>query len=89
MYDKLSEGRTLRYVSKDGVEHPCIVVRVFPVNISGEPTDKANIQVFLDGQNDLRHGFSEEECARGLAWRTSVYVTTESTPFSMHWPKRS
>jgi len=89
MSDKLSEGRTLRYVSRDGAEHPCIVVRVFAVSTSGELMDKANIQVFLDGQNDLRHGFSEEECTRGLAWRTSVHVAAEPTPFSMHWPKRS
>lgn len=84
MDQKLTEGRFVRYVSKDGVtEHPAVIVRVFKGN-----DVCANLQVFLDGGNDERHGFSAEECARGTAWRTSVHLSPEPKPETMHWPQR-
>ncbi len=50
-------------VAEDEVR-PAMVVCVFS-------PDCVNLQVFVDGINDRKH-FTEIECERGLAWRTSV-----------------
>jgi hypothetical protein len=67
------------------------VVRVWPGDTHG-----VNLQVHLDGGNDERvachyrggeYAVSPEECARGLAWRTSVAEGTGEGTWS--WPPRA
>lgn len=66
-----NQNRIVEYaIGKDHagevVRRPAIVVNDWGSGVH------PNIQVFLDGSNDARYGFTSEECARGTAWRTSV-----------------
>ena len=87
-------GRTIHYTLSTGEIRPAIVVRCWDGH-GGYPPGVVNVQVLLDGRNDSDHkgldvspfGTVEaDECARGLAWRTSVHPSAESKPGHWHWP---
>lgn len=66
-----------------GAIRPAIVVRTWGEN--GGPSESVNLQVFLDGSNDLAHQ------APGVAvqvWLTSVHYSAEPKLRSWHWPAR-
>lgn len=59
-----------------GEVRPALVVR------AGEKS--CNVQVFLDGLNDLQ-GLSRDM----VIWKTSIEVAEEPTPGKLHWPPRT
>lgn len=97
---KPSVGRIVHYViaidhSGKPVVQPAIVVTFWP-----EYGDKlgVNLQVFLDGGNVDRSRYpsegnwmapSAEECAKGLAWRTSATYDAGKAAGTWHWPERA
>lgn len=83
-----SIGRVVQYSLDDGTVRPAVIVQVWQ---SDPETATVNLQVLLDGSNDMGHetkktGVSAEEAARGMAWRTSRQVSTEPKPGRWHWP---
>lgn len=62
-------GSTVLYHVSNGVSYPAIVTAVWPVP-DGLPN--LNLQVFLDGPNAVDHGFSVDDAAQGLAWKSTV-----------------
>ena len=94
---KPSIGRIVHYVvarQHDGlpVIQPAIVVAFWP-----QYGDRlgVNLQVFLDGSNVSADRYpacqsapSAEECAKGLAWRTSAMHSATQEPGTWHWPTR-
>lgn len=101
--DGLTEGRMVHYVMPDGQHRPAAVVRVWdPAQVS-YPPGVVNLQVMLDGTNDLTSlmalvgqvvgdagEYAREICQRGLLWRTSVHHDpTGEKPGTWHWPERA
>jgi len=81
-----SIGRLVHYSLADGTIRPAILVDVW-----SPETGCSNLQVFVDGANDLdneykKTGVTPEEAARGLAWRTSRQRSDEPKPNHWHWP---
>ena len=89
MAQAITIGRTVRYgigIDRDGkvVERPAIIVRVW----NQEP-GACNLQVFIDGGNDQCEGsLSNEECGRGVVWRTSVVRSEAPSVGTWWWPPR-
>jgi hypothetical protein len=80
-------GRIVHFHITKELVRPAIIVHVW----SQEQGSAIQIQVFLDGLNDMSipmggHIFSNHECERGMAWRTSVIEGEE--PGNWSWPKR-
>lgn len=81
-------GRIVHYTLPNGVVRPAMIVQVWSPG-----TGCSNLHVHVDGTNDLHHdsdGYrthvTAEECARGIAWRTSVQCSDEPKPGYWHWP---
>jgi len=97
-------GRIVHYILKTGEHRPAIIVRVWPGEYGNdEVKDGINVQILLDGGNDkaalrppagqeirgVMGRVTEQECATGSAWRTSVrYDGTGLMSGSWHWPER-
>lgn len=62
---ELVEGRIVLYCLADGEYRPAHVVKVWN-------SETANLQVFVDGTNDLRYGVPAEAADRGIVWKTSI-----------------
>jgi len=77
---KITLGRTVAYHVSGKVWRPAIIVHVWANEV-------VNLQVVIDGSNDSSYGFTAEECARGIAWRTSVREGAGVHEWS--WPERS
>jgi hypothetical protein len=85
-------GRIVHYVLADddtnrsgapGQHRPAIVVRVWPGEYgNNECPDGVNLQVFLDGSNDIEPG-------QPTLWKTSVEYSDEGKPGTWHWPERT
>lgn len=78
-------GRIMHYTIAEGdLADDLRVGEVRPALVvtSGERT--CNVQVFLDGVNDVR-GLSH---AMHL-WKTSLEVAEQPTPGKLHWPSRT
>ena len=86
----LGIGRIVHYVFQDGTHRPAMVVHQWcpdATSIAGRGC--IQLQVFLDGTNDIRTGrATPEEGARGMAWRTSVNFSEDAKPGTWHWPER-
>lgn len=91
---KASVGRIVNVVLDAGIPdirphavgqiRPAIVVRTW--GEGGGPSESVNLQVFLDGSNDLDH------LAPGIGaqiWLTSAHYSAEPKPRTWHWPPRS
>lgn len=99
MHTKPTIGRIVHYTLSTGEVRPAIVVRCWDGHpYASYPPGVVNVQVLLDGSNDTSapevspHGkVSTEECARGMAWRTSVHPSPSGQPEPgyWHWPPRS
>lgn len=99
----MTEGRVVHFVLPDvqdrmkpGEHRAANVVRVW--RNGTEPTGCVNLQVLLDGTNDLgamvmqlgSTGAASQACERGTYWATSVtYDPTGSRPYTWHWPERA
>lgn len=80
----------VHYVMPSGEHRPAVIVRVWDA-----ATGYVNLQVFLDGTNDLvppqnKEWISRESAERGMAWKTSVlYDDDEKKPHTWHWIERA
>lgn len=78
----LTEGRIVHYVLPDGPhagEHrPAIIVKIWDRH-----RGYANLQVFIDGGNDIAWPISEH--IPGTQWATSVEFSEEPRPRTWHW----
>lgn len=93
---KATPGRIVHYRLPNGDYRPAIVVNVFGNQPEDQP-QHVQLQVFLDGSNDRiaeanksgegAPAITEEEAARGLAWRTSV--TEGEGVGQWTWPPRA
>ncbi len=96
--EKVTIGRIVHYVLASGEHRPAIVVQVwkdeYPEN--ADDKDGVNVQVFLDGKNDLEklpYGAPNyyrptiEECERGTMWGTSARYSNLHEPWTWHWPE--
>ncbi len=89
----LTEGRLVHYVLADGNHRPAVVVKDWK-----QPNGCCNLQVLLDGTNDLSEPANcmPQEAERGIAWRTSVLYHGASDspgappcpPNTWHWPEK-
>lgn len=73
-------GRIVHYVLPNGTHRPAIIVQAWPDH-------RVNLQVFLDGNNDVGLGSAD----RGLLWVTHVHEGEDdgtAVPNSWHWPER-
>ena len=73
-------GRIVHYRISERAVRPALIVEVF-----SEINGCSNLQVFVDGANDLGP-FTMGECERGLAWRTSVVQGDGIKQWQ--WPQR-
>ena len=90
--EKATVGRIVHYVLANGEHRPAIVVSETKSNI-------VNIQVFLDGSNDLSAelhdntlgAIFEHERVYGNAWRLSVHYANakKKVTGTWHWPERT
>lgn len=81
-----TEGRTVHYVLPSGEHRPAIIVRAWDKEHSGNGC--ANLQVLLDGTNDLRepNNITREQADRGTLWATSIVMDNdEKRPGTWHW----
>lgn len=79
---KVTLGRIVHFViGKDSwgepLSRPAMVVQVWQ-------DGTVNLQVFTDGQNDVRRGTNGE----GMLWKGSVDHNEEKTVGTWHWPPR-
>lgn len=63
-----SVGRIVHYHLENGDVRPAIIVRTW----GDDESSAVNLQVFVDGMNDLGGEFSSEECRPGVSWKTSA-----------------
>ena len=99
--DKVSIGRIVHYVLNEQTpgkftERPAMIVETWGnTEVSDEKPGSVQLQIFLDGTNDLigmHEAYSEprtEEAKAGLMWRTSVEYHSDKRPGSWHWPERA
>jgi len=82
----LTEGRIVHFVLPNGHHRPAVVVRNWH-----EASGSCNLQVFLDGTNDLDaiNNLTREEAERGIIWRTSMGYSEEPKPYTWHWPEKA
>lgn len=95
----LTEARVVHYVLPDGQHRPALVVRVWRQDhLPGKPpTGLVQVQVFLDGTNDLATvadlvgpEAAPQNCVRGMMWVTSVHHDPEGRiRGTWHWPERA
>jgi hypothetical protein len=80
--EKITIGRIVHFIMPDGNHRPAIVVEDW----KGKD-DHINLQVFLDGDNDLSAPHHERQY--GSAWRTSVKYAPakKNEPGTFHWPE--
>lgn len=88
---RITIGRTVNYVLKDGQVRPFLIVRVwgdnpFPGNVNGV--------LIFDGSNDA-HVLPNAEmnphhnpAGNPQVWLTSVHYDANKAPFTWHWPER-
>lgn len=82
MEQKLSIGRVVHYVLKNGTHRPAVVVQVWN-------SDCANLKVDLDGYNDKNEDLPCSRIDPMTAWATSVCPdSTGEKPGTWHWPER-
>lgn len=62
-----------------GQIRPAIVVRTWGEN--GGPSESINVQVLLDGTNDI-------DVMAPQIWLTSVHYSAEPKPRTWHWPPK-
>src|SRR5947207_12475427 len=75
-------GLTVCLVIAVGRSVPAVVVRDWGPHGNGHAL---NLQAFLDGSNDSGPQTSTEECARGMAWRTSVNYDADGDVGTWHF----
>jgi hypothetical protein len=94
------EGRIVHFVLESGEHRAAVVVRAW--GDGGGEIGMVNLQVILDGTNDLFESVgkeippgacrfnkpSKEECEKGTAWRTSVHFSNEPLEGTWHWPEK-
>lgn len=94
VFKKPALGDIVCFTLSTGEVRPAIVVRCWDGQAS-YPPGVVNLQVFLDGRNDSVHKganispfgtVTADDCARGLAWFTSVHPSAEPKPGHWHWP---
>jgi hypothetical protein len=81
------QGLMVGFVVAAGRACPAMVVRDFGPHPEGHGL---NLQVFLDGSNDVSpgpHGATPDVAARGLMWRTSVPYSATKEAGTWHWPE--
>lgn len=80
-------GRIVHYVLADGQHRPAVVVQTWNPETSSYAEGVVNLQVFMDGTNDLRAsaGLTREQAERGLVWVTSVHPDESKAPGTWHW----
>ena len=71
-FENLIEGRIVHYVMPDGEHRPAIVVSLFRDQHDKESMQegRCNLQVFIDGLNDLRQVTAVETLM--LVWRKHI-----------------
>jgi hypothetical protein len=80
----VTHGRIVHYMLNEITSRPAVIAVVNP----GEP-QSVNLQVFIDGTNDVMKGVSLEEAKAGTAWRTSVHYSETWEKNTWHWPMDS
>ena len=95
--DGVTEGRVVHFVLENGEHRLAVIVNAW--HEAGGVNGLVNLQVILDGTNDLftdsgkeippgacRFGKpTREECERGMLWRTSVHFSAEPLEGTWHW----
>jgi hypothetical protein len=80
----LIEGRIVHYVLVDGVHRPAIVVNTWDAEV--RKMGIVQLQVFVDGTNDLKYGMGSVEYKNGIIWKTSVHYDDVLKPAgTWHW----
>jgi hypothetical protein len=85
-------GRIVHYVLENGRHRPAFVVAVWPGEFpdNAEDSTGVNLQVFVDGSNDIIAGGRPylEERATGIMWITSARFAAAPSPGTWHWPEK-
>lgn len=85
-----TEGRVVHYVLPNGEHRPAIIVRAW--NKEHSENGCANLQVLLDGTNDLYSNsnlLNREDVDRGVKWITSALMDEAKIPGTWHWVEPS
>jgi hypothetical protein len=78
-------GRLLHYsIAAGDLADDLRVGQVRPALVVSAGENSCNVQVFLDGHNDVQ-GLSGDM----VLWKTSLEVAEEPTPGKLHWPPRT
>ena len=86
--DGLTVGRLVHYVVAPGECRSALIVRVFTESTNPE-MGIANLQVFVDGQNDERYlPLQGVKLSDGAWWCTSAHYSEAHERFTWHWPER-
>lgn len=94
------EGRIVHFVLENGEHRPAMIVNAW--HDAGGTTGLVNLQVILDGTNDLFEATNKnippgacrfnrptrEECEKGSMWRTSVHFSDSSLEGTWHWSEK-
>lgn len=87
MIKGFTEGRIVHFVLPSGEHRPAVIVRAW-----GKETSEngcANLQVLLDGTNDLRENeahLTREDAEKGTKWVTSVIMDNDDKrSWTWHW----
>lgn len=82
-----SLGRIVHYVMLNGEIRPAIIVRVWQPIAHPSCPGMSNLQVYLDGQNDVQAIAVSGPPA--TMWQGSVFYSADMRPGTWHWPPRT
>ena len=98
----VTEGRIVHFVLESGEHRPAVIVNAW--HDGGGTTGLVNLQVILDGTNDLHptdpnkpippgacrfQAPTREDCVRGTLWRTSIHYSPEALEGTWHWIEKA